>query len=175
MISYDHIICICLGQWQIRSVTVRCFFRGPGCLSGAGGLRRSPAEVAEALGGKYRGKAEVSGDSSNSWRFPKNAWHPKIVHLYRWMFHSKPSSYWGSKMLGNHSWSPKVDRQRLRTDMNRSDVYWIICMARPKEKIWNIYASGLHWFPVQLFLHRLDSKLLETSLTICSLCKNWQS
>ena len=52
---------------------------------GAGGLRRSPAEVAEALGGKYRGKAEVGGDSfeqlegSNPWMYPKiNQNHPFI-------------------------------------------------------------------------------------------------
>ena len=41
------------------------FFKGPAFQHSGrvGGLRRSPAEVAEALGGKYRGKAEVGGGS----------------------------------------------------------------------------------------------------------------
>ena len=39
-------------------------------------------------------------------------------------------------------------------------------MAGPKEKPGEIDAPGLHWLPVELFLHRLDSKLLEPSPAI---------
>lgn len=39
-------------------------------------------------------------------------------------------------------------------------------MAGPKEKPGKIDAPGLHWLPVELFLHRLDSKLLEPSPNI---------